>query len=217
MEIERSKNWYATDLFFLWPSIRNMGLASIHRINDSHARPRQWHSLPPGSVADFIDDLLQVPCPLQTTFVADSEQDKGQCHKPQPVQQHLHTKALIRKHIHGPKQRHKETERQRNRKTERHRKTDRDRQRQRQGQRQADRERQRERERERERERQRQTKRDRQRETERQRQRDRQTRGTYARLNAFDKCEQLDKPQWLRFLPPNADDQWRDDFQAATR
>ena len=42
-------------------------------------------------------------------------------------------------------------------------------------------------------------------------------RGTYARLNAFDKCEQLDKPQWLQFLPPNADDQWRDDFQAATR
>ena len=42
-------------------------------------------------------------------------------------------------------------------------------------------------------------------------------RGTYARLNAFDRCEQLDKPQWLRFLPPNADDQWRDDFQAATR
>ena len=37
-------------------------------------------------------------------------------------------------------------------------------------------------------------------------------RGTYARLNAFDKCEQLDKPQWLRFLPPNANDQWRDDF-----
>ena len=29
-------------------------------------------------------------------------------------------------------------------------------------------------------------------------------RGTYAWLNAFDKCEQLDKPQWLRFLPPNA-------------
>ena len=42
-------------------------------------------------------------------------------------------------------------------------------------------------------------------------------RGTYARLNAFDKCEQWDKPQWLRFLPPNVDDQWRDDFQAATR
>ena len=41
-------------------------------------------------------------------------------------------------------------------------------------------------------------------------------RGTYARLNAFDKCEQLDKPQWLRFLPPNANDQWREDFQAAT-
>ena len=37
-------------------------------------------------------------------------------------------------------------------------------------------------------------------------------RGTYARLNAFDKCEQLAKPQWLRFLPPNADDQWKDDF-----
>ena len=40
-------------------------------------------------------------------------------------------------------------------------------------------------------------------------------RGTYARLNAFDKCEQLDKPQWLRFLPPNAKDQWREDFQEA--
>ena len=37
-------------------------------------------------------------------------------------------------------------------------------------------------------------------------------RGTYAWLNAFDKCEQLDKPQWLRFLPPNANDQWRDDI-----
>ena len=37
-------------------------------------------------------------------------------------------------------------------------------------------------------------------------------RGTYALLNAFDKCEQLNKPQWLRFLPPNANDQWRDDF-----
>ena len=33
-----------------------------------------------------------------------------------------------------------------------------------------------------------------------------------AQLNAFDKCEQLDEPQWLRFLPPNANDQWRDDF-----
>ena len=31
-------------------------------------------------------------------------------------------------------------------------------------------------------------------------------RGTYARINAFDKCEQLDKPTWLRFLPPNAKD-----------
>ena len=37
-------------------------------------------------------------------------------------------------------------------------------------------------------------------------------RGTYARLNAFDSCGQLDKPQWLRFLPPNAKDQWREDF-----
>ena len=40
-------------------------------------------------------------------------------------------------------------------------------------------------------------------------------RGTFARLNAFDKCEQLDKPEWLRFLPPNAKDQWREDFQEA--
>ena len=31
-------------------------------------------------------------------------------------------------------------------------------------------------------------------------------RGTYARVNAFDKCEQLNKPNWLRFLPPNAKD-----------
>ena len=37
-------------------------------------------------------------------------------------------------------------------------------------------------------------------------------RGTYALLNAFDKCEQLDKPHWIRFLPPNANDQWRDDI-----
>ena len=40
-------------------------------------------------------------------------------------------------------------------------------------------------------------------------------RGTYARLNAFDKCEQLDKPKWLRFLPPNAKDQWGEDFREA--
>ena len=40
-------------------------------------------------------------------------------------------------------------------------------------------------------------------------------RGTHARINAFDKCEQLDKPKWLRFLPPNANDQWREDFTEA--
>ena len=40
-------------------------------------------------------------------------------------------------------------------------------------------------------------------------------RGTYAWINAFDKCEQLDKPTWLRFLPPNAKDQWREDFTEA--
>ena len=40
-------------------------------------------------------------------------------------------------------------------------------------------------------------------------------RGTYARVNAFDKCEQLAKPTWLRFLPPNAKDKWRDDFTEA--
>ena len=42
-------------------------------------------------------------------------------------------------------------------------------------------------------------------------------RGTYARVNAFDKCEQLDKPKWLRFLPPNAKDKWREDFTEAVR
>ena len=42
-------------------------------------------------------------------------------------------------------------------------------------------------------------------------------RGTYARVNAFDKCEQLDKPKWLRFLPPNAKGKWVDDFTEAVR
>ena len=37
-------------------------------------------------------------------------------------------------------------------------------------------------------------------------------RGTYARPNAFDKCEQLDQPKWLRFLPADANDLWREDF-----
>ena len=37
----------------------------------------------------------------------------------------------------------------------------------------------------------------------------------YAPVNAFDKCEQLAKPTWLRFLPPNAKDKWRDDFTEA--
>ena len=41
-------------------------------------------------------------------------------------------------------------------------------------------------------------------------------RGTYARVNAFDKCEQLDKPTWLRFLPPKKD-KWREDFTEAVR
>ena len=27
-------------------------------------------------------------------------------------------------------------------------------------------------------------------------------RGTHARVNAFDKCDLLEKPSWLRFLPP---------------
>ena len=30
--------------------------------------------------------------------------------------------------------------------------------------------------------------------------------------NAFDKCEQLDQPKWLRFLPADANDLWREDF-----
>ena len=37
-------------------------------------------------------------------------------------------------------------------------------------------------------------------------------RGTYARPNAFDKCEQFDQPTWLRFLPADANDLWREDF-----
>ena len=37
-------------------------------------------------------------------------------------------------------------------------------------------------------------------------------RGTYARPNAFDKCEQLDQPKWLRFLQADANDLWREDF-----
>ena len=42
-------------------------------------------------------------------------------------------------------------------------------------------------------------------------------RGTYARVNAFDKCEHLDKPKWLRFLPPNEKDKWRENFTEAVR
>ena len=42
-------------------------------------------------------------------------------------------------------------------------------------------------------------------------------RGTYARVNAFDKCDLLEKPSWLRFLPPNAKDNWREDFIEAVR
>ena len=34
----------------------------------------------------------------------------------------------------------------------------------------------------------------------------------HARPNAFDKCEQLDQPKWLRFLPADANDLWREDF-----
>ena len=42
-------------------------------------------------------------------------------------------------------------------------------------------------------------------------------RGTYARVNAFDKCDLFEKPLWLRFLPPNAKDSWREDFIEAVR
>ena len=28
-----------------------------------------------------------------------------------------------------------------------------------------------------------------------------------------DKCEQLDKPKWLRFLPPSSKDQWGETFK----
>ena len=37
-------------------------------------------------------------------------------------------------------------------------------------------------------------------------------RGTYARPNAFDKCEQLDQSEWHRVLPADASDLWREDF-----
>ena len=36
-------------------------------------------------------------------------------------------------------------------------------------------------------------------------------RGTYAQSNAFDKCERFDKPTWLRVLPNDANDLWRED------
>ena len=42
-------------------------------------------------------------------------------------------------------------------------------------------------------------------------------RGTYARANACEQCKQLDKPKWLRFLPPNAKDKGADDFSEAVR
>ena len=37
-------------------------------------------------------------------------------------------------------------------------------------------------------------------------------RGTYVQSNAFDKCEHFDKPTWLRVLPIDANDLWREDF-----
>ena len=37
-------------------------------------------------------------------------------------------------------------------------------------------------------------------------------RGTYAQSNAFDKYEHFDKPTWLRVLPIDANDLWREDF-----
>ena len=37
-------------------------------------------------------------------------------------------------------------------------------------------------------------------------------RGTYAHSNAFDKCEHFDKPTWLRVLPNDANDLWREDY-----
>ena len=30
--------------------------------------------------------------------------------------------------------------------------------------------------------------------------------------NAFDKCEHFDKPTWLRVLPNDANDLWREDY-----
>ena len=129
-----------------------MGLPSIHHINDFHATtehilcdPRQRRSLPPGSVANLIDDLLQVPYHLQQPLwriankiqvSATNRKALQDCQKARtiphckyskhwaiifqevvsnakaaihpkfvdPIQQHLHTKALIRKQIHGPKE-----------------------------------------------------------------------------------------------------------------
>ena len=42
-------------------------------------------------------------------------------------------------------------------------------------------------------------------------------RGAYARANAFLRCDNLDMPKWVRWLPrsPKDDDQWADDSFAA--
>ena len=42
-------------------------------------------------------------------------------------------------------------------------------------------------------------------------------RGTYARVNSFDKYEHLDKLNWFRFLPPNDKNKWREDFTETMR
>ena len=42
-------------------------------------------------------------------------------------------------------------------------------------------------------------------------------RGTYARANAFENCQQLDTPRWIRFLPANAKDRWVDEFLTEMR
>ena len=42
-------------------------------------------------------------------------------------------------------------------------------------------------------------------------------RGAYARANAFLRCDHLDMPKWVRWLPRSQgdDDQWADDSFAA--
>ena len=87
-QIEKPTNY--GPYFPSWPSIGSMGLASIHHINDFYAITE--HILcdrPPLAAARFYfkshRSLSASSLSFAAAFVADGEQDTGQCHRSQSV------------------------------------------------------------------------------------------------------------------------------------